>query len=123
LEKDEKRFPIRDDGLEGPAGKPIMLMENLDEACVEHCRDTLLAVMATQQDAEQIGRFADEFRCDLEDMPQHELFGRIITQHAGCMPLLGFKERIELPTVQSGDHRVAQSGEDLPEATARNRGR
>ena len=46
LEKGEKRFPVRDNDIERPVFKAIVLAEDLNKAFVQNCRDTLPAVMA-----------------------------------------------------------------------------
>ena len=116
LEKGEKSLAIRDDRFEGPGVKTILLAENLYKAFIDQRRDALFPVMTAQQHAQQIEWFSDEFRGNLEHMPQNEFLGRVIAQDIRSMALLGFVQRVQVSVLQGGHNGVAQVGKNLRKA-------
>ena len=78
LEKGKECFPLRNDRVEGPIVETILLAEKLNQASVKWIRDTLSPIVATQEHVQQIGRFSDELRCNLKNMPQNEFLCGVI---------------------------------------------
>ena len=71
----------------------MLLAEQLDKSLVQQGRNSLFSVVAAQQHTQQIGWLFDEFRLNIEDMPQDKFYGCVVSQHIGRVLLLGIVQR------------------------------
>ena len=72
--------------------------------------------MPAQQHAQQVGRVPDEFRREVEDVPQREVLGRVVAEPARPVPLPRAVERVEVAPVEHRDDGMAEGGEQVAQA-------
>lgn len=114
LEEPEERLPVSDDPLKRPLAERAALTKELDEVGVQNRRNAEAAVVASQQEPDEIGLLPDRLRSDPEDVAQYESFGLPVTQRpVGLLPLLSLVEVVEVASVQGVDDWIAQVWEQL----------
>ena len=116
LKKGEEGIPIRKDGLQRPSSEGAALPEQLHQPIVQEARQSLPPVVPPQQEAQQVGGVPDEFGREVEDMPKHEVPGRVLPEPARPVAFLRSVERVEVATVEQRDDRVAESGKQIVQA-------
>ena len=120
LKEGEEGIPIRKDGLQRPGGEGAALPEQMRQALGQEARQPLPPVVSPQQEAQQVGGASDELGCEAEDVPQHEVPGRIVAQPVRAVAFLRSVERVEVAPVERRDDRVAEGGKQIvqPEGKA-----
>ena len=116
LEKREERLAIRNDLRQWPLLEHGVLAKLPNEAVFQGPRQAESAVVAAQQEAEQIRCRLDRLGREPEQVPKHERLGLRLAE-ATCRRLsrLGRVQAIEIAPVQRIDDRTAQLREQVAE--------
>ena len=69
--------------------------------------------MPPQQEAQQIGGAPDEFGCEVEDVTQHEIPGRVVPKPVRPVAFLRAVQRVEVASVERRDDRVGEGGKQV----------
>ena len=113
LKEGEEGVPVREDGLQRPRSEGAALPQQPRQVLVEKARYPLPPIVPPQQRAQQVGRVLDEFRREIEDVPQREVLGRVVAEPARLVPCPRAVERVEVASVERGDNRMAEGGEQF----------
>ena len=116
LKKGEEGIPIRKDGLQRPGSEGAALPEQMSQPIVQEARQPLPSVVPPQQEAQQIGWAPDELGREVEDVPKHEVPGRVLAEPVRSVAFLCPAERVEVAPVERCDDRVAESGKQIVQA-------
>ena len=116
LQKCEERLAIRNDLRQRPPLEHGVLAKLPNEAAFQSPRQVESAVVAAQQEAEQIRCQPDRLGREPEQAPKHECLGLRLAE-ATCRRLsrLGRVQGIEIAPVQGIDDRTAQLREEVAE--------
>ena len=113
LQERKECLRVRNDGFQRPALEQAVLMKHLDKALIEDGRNSLSAVMAAQQDPEQVRWLLDEFRRDLEHMTKDELLRSVVAELPRRVPQLRIEQGVEISPVERRDHGIAEIREEI----------
>lgn len=87
--------------------------KHLDQALIEDGRNPPAAVVAAQQDTEQILRLFDEFRGDLEHMTKDEVFRGVVAELPRRVLRLRIEQGVEISPIERRDHGIAEIWEEI----------
>ena len=88
----------------------------MHQPIVQEARQLLPSVVPPQQEAQQVGGAPDELGREVEDVPKHEVPGRVLPEPARPVAFLCSVKRVEVATVERRDDRVAESGKQVVQA-------
>ncbi len=113
LQERKECLRVRNDGFQRPILEQAVLTKHLDKALIEDGRQSLSAVMAQQQDPEQVVRLLHELRRDLEHVAKDDIVCGVVAELPRRVLRLRIEQGVGISPVERRDHGTTEIREEI----------